>query len=78
MTKTLTTLFFFSSTIRPQGSLLEKSRASGPGAEGIVRVGKLKLVSLCFFCVCANYLGPRETIAPVVRVSCFVVVVDAM
>ena len=42
-----------------------------PGAEGIVRVGKLKLTFQCFFCVCAKYLWPRETIAPVVRVSRF-------
>ena len=56
-------------------------RARAPGAEGIVRVGKLKLTFHCvFLCVCARYLWPRETIAPVVRVSRFfvVVVVDAM
>ena len=50
MTKTLKTLFFFI-FYRPQGSLREKSRASGPGpgAEGIVRVGKLKLTFHCFY-----------------------------
>ena len=46
-----------------------------------MRVGKLKLTFHCvFLCVSAKYLWPRETIAPVVRVSWlfFVVVVDAM
>ena len=38
-------------------------RTWAPGAEGIVRVGKLKLNFHCF-CVCAKYLWPRETIAP--------------
>ena len=44
--------------------------ARAPGAE-VVRVGKLKLTFYCgfFVCVCAKYLWPRETIAPVVRVS---------
>ena len=52
-------------------------RTWAPGAEGIVRVGKLKLTFHCFF-VCAKYLWPRETIAPVVRVSRFFFLVDAM
>ena len=43
MTKTIKTLFFLSSTIHPQGSLGKKSWARAPGAEGIARVGKLKL-----------------------------------
>ena len=58
---------------RERGSLREKSRASGPGAGGIVRVGKLKLTFHCFFvcvcvcvCVCAKYFWLRETISPVV------------
>ena len=42
--------------------------------EGIVRVGKLKLTFHCDFFVCAKYLWPRETIAPVVRVSRFFLV----
>ena len=55
---------FLSSTIRPQGSLREKSRASvpGPGAEGIVRVGKLKLTFHCFhLCVwvCVRSISGR-------------------
>ena len=51
----------------------EKSRASGPRAEVIVRVGKLKLTFHCFLlsvcvCVCAKYFWPRETISLVVVV----------
>ena len=54
-------VLFYLSTIRPQGSLQEKSRASGPGpgAEGVVRVGKLKLTFHCsfFVCVCEVFVA---------------------
>ena len=59
MTKTLKT--FFSSTIRLQGSLLEKSRASGqgPGGWGYSEGGQIKTnFSLCFFfCVCEVFVA---------------------
>ena len=48
MTKTLKTLFFFYLLPSvPRDSLREKSRASGPGIGGKVRVGKLKLTFHC-------------------------------
>ena len=48
MTKTLKTLFFFYLLPSvPRDSLREKSRASGSGTGGKVRVGKLKLTFHC-------------------------------
>ena len=52
ITKPLKTCSFLSATIRLRGSLREKSRASGRGAGGIVRLGKLKLTFHCFVCLC--------------------------
>ena len=62
---------------------MSRVSARAPGAESIVRVRKSKLTFHCvFLCVSAKYLWPRETIAPVVRVSLVfvvvVVVVDTM
>ena len=57
---------FLSATIRPRGSLRKKSRASGTGAGGIVRVGKSKLTFHCFFfcaCVFEVFLAAWNNIA---------------
>ena len=62
MTKTLKPCSCLSATIRPRGSSLEKSKASGPRAGGIVKVGKLKLTFDCFVlsvCVCVRSISGR-------------------